>query len=205
MVIKRHSQIHARLAVMLILAAVPTIVAEAQQGTYLSVGVSQWTELKTPSSSLVRTEVIGSDRGFELGAGYSINDRWSFEATYTKFDGLLTSGVSVATKQLVNTKVKSKLYTLSPVLDLPLSKRVSTSLKVGASSLHQRSKEYALDPDSGQQDTKTSAAHKHFFASIGVALPIKPLKSRAELAFSRSINAPKGFDKSINFSWRTYF
>lgn len=187
------------------LAATLTVAAQTKPNKYLYVGLSQWTELTEEQSSA--HFVLGSDRGVEIGAGRTLDDRWSIEAIYTKFDELFEGDIIAPRSTVTNTKRKSHLITLSPKLEVPFSKYVSASVKAGAAWLRQDTTLYQSNYGVGGErlETKDSSLDHYVFASAGISVPIKEIRSVFELSLTRVFNAPDRFAQSVAFSWRGYF
>ena len=184
------------------LATTLTVAAQTKPNKYLSVGISQWSELTKNQSP--REFVLGSNRGVEIGAGRSLTDRWSIEVTYTKFDELYEGEYIPTVPTITNTIRNSHLLTLSPLLEVPFSKYVSASVKAGAAWLRQDTK-VSFTIDNERVDTKQSSLDHYLFASAGISVPIKEIRSVFELSLTRVFTAPDRFAQSVGFSWRAYF
>lgn len=179
--------------------------AQSLQGGYAFAGLSEWTEFTSPPSFLNGSDVLGDDElQFKLGGGFSFSDKWSLEATFTKFDERWIIGAVPESRDYLNVIEESNQLTLSPVLDVALSKNTFAVFKAGVSWHSKYSTLYTMKPEIGRVTTNESSNHTNLFGSVGMAFHIKPLKTTLEVSMMQYFDAPEGFSRSIDLHMRVY-
>lgn len=191
---------------LVVISATATAGAQSFQGGYVFTGLSEWLEFTSPPSFLDRSDVVGDDElQFKLGGGYSFSDKWSLEATVTKFDERMLIGAVPASRDYRNVIENSLQLTLSPVFDVSLSKNTSAIFRAGASWLSKDSTLYTLKPEIGRVTTKESSNDTSLFASTGLAFHFRPMKTTFEISMTQYFDAPEGFSRSVDLHFRMYF
>lgn len=179
--------------------------AQSLQGGYAFAGLSEWTEFTSPPSFLNGSDVLGDDElQLKIGGGFSFLDKWSLEATFTEFDERWLIGAVPSNRDYLNVVENSSQLTLSPVLDVALSKSTFVVFKAGVSWLSKDSTLYTLKPEIGRETTKESSNHTSLFGSMGMAFHIKPMKTTLEVSMTQYFDAPEGFSRSIDLHMRVY-
>ncbi len=161
---------------------------------YLQVGAVNWRDVPSigfPSATAKGNPralgIYESNAGYEIGFGYSLNERWSLEATYspapdiTLFIGpahsiLLPDEQQVPLGFVKKTTLKTHVFSFSPMFELPLPRSTWIHGKLGIVHAQRDAKtslrslepgafaHTAANPPFDRSDT-------HFFLAAGVRRP----------------------------------
>ncbi|MCY4144241.1 MAG: hypothetical protein OXG08_11235 [Gammaproteobacteria bacterium] len=196
---------------------------------YMQMGAVNWRDVPSigfPSATASHhPRVLGfyeTNSGYEIGVGYSLNERWSLEATYSPAPTITllmgpAHGISLPEERhapfgfVQETVLKTHVFSFSPGFELPLPRSTWIFGKLGIVHAQRNAKTSlrTFGPEAFTTSVKNppfDSSDTHFFLSAGVRRPFLFFSNvSTRMSYQKYFGIGREFNSSLKLDFQYRF